>query len=125
MPAPVLLAVEDDPVALCDVERQLTDRYASNYRVVCTNSPDDALGTLTRLADSADEVALVLAAQWLPGTTGSELLARAAAATSARQAGTAAVLGGVGTPGNGRRDLRLDGPRNDRLLRAEAGDGAR
>ena len=77
MPAPVLLAVEDDPVALCDVERQLTDRYASNYRVVCTNSPDDALGTLTRLADSADEVALVLAAQWLPGTTGSELLARA------------------------------------------------
>jgi thioredoxin reductase (NADPH) len=76
MPAPVLLAIEDDPVAFRDVERELQDRYASNYRVVCTDSPDEALATLTRLADAEDEVALVLAAQWLSGTTGSELLGR-------------------------------------------------
>ena len=74
MPAPVLLAVEDDPAALGDVERELRDRYGRSYRVVCTCSPDEALATLTRLSDAGEEVALVLAAQWLPGTTGSELL---------------------------------------------------
>ena len=74
MPAPVLLAVEDDPAALGDAERELRDRYGRSYRVICTCSPDEALATLTRLSDAGDEVALVLAAQWLAGTTGSELL---------------------------------------------------
>ena len=45
MPAPVLLAVDADPAALGDVERELRDRYASSYRVVCTHSPDEALAT--------------------------------------------------------------------------------
>jgi thioredoxin reductase (NADPH) len=73
---PVLLAVEDDGLALGDIERELRDRYASSYRVLCTGSPEEALDELTSLAESGDEVALVLAAQWLPGTTGSELLER-------------------------------------------------
>jgi thioredoxin reductase (NADPH) len=76
MPAPLLLAVDDDHAALADVERELRERYASSYRVVCTRSPDEALATLVRLSDAGDEVALVLAAQWLSGTTGSELLER-------------------------------------------------
>jgi thioredoxin reductase (NADPH) len=76
MAAPVLLAVDADTAALSDVERELRDRYASNYRVVCTRSPDEALAILTRLSDAGQEVALVLAAQWLSGTTGSELLER-------------------------------------------------
>jgi thioredoxin reductase (NADPH) len=76
MARPVLIAVEDDPVALGDVERELRERYESSYRVICTSSPDEALDTLTRLSETGDEVALVLAAQWLPGTTGSELLER-------------------------------------------------
>jgi thioredoxin reductase (NADPH) len=77
MTEPVLLAVDDDPTALRDIERELRDRYASNYRVICTRSPDEASAILTRLSDAADEVALVLSSQWLPGTTGSELLERA------------------------------------------------
>ena len=76
MAAPVLLAVDADPAALGDVERAMRDRYESNYRVVCTHSPDEALASLTRLSDAGEEVALVLAAQWFPGTTGSELLER-------------------------------------------------
>jgi thioredoxin reductase (NADPH) len=39
-------------------------------------SPDEALEELTRLSEAGDDVALVLAAQWLRGTTGSELLER-------------------------------------------------
>jgi thioredoxin reductase (NADPH) len=74
MPDPVLLAVDADAAAMADVERELSDRYASSYRVICTCSPDEALATLTRLADAGEEVALVLAALSLSGTTGSELL---------------------------------------------------
>jgi thioredoxin reductase (NADPH) len=76
MPAPVLLAVDTDHAALDHVERELRDRYASSYRVIGTRSPDEALAILTRLSDAGEEVALVLAAQWLSETTGSELLER-------------------------------------------------
>lgn len=74
MPDPVLLAVEADTAALADVERELRDRYARSYRIVCTSSPGDALEELTQLAEAGDDVALVLAGQWLSETTGSELL---------------------------------------------------
>jgi thioredoxin reductase (NADPH) len=76
MADPVLLAVEEDPTALADVERELRDRYARSYTITCTRSPDEALQELGRLADAGEEVALVLAGQWLSGTTGSELLER-------------------------------------------------
>ena len=74
--APVLLAVDADPAGLGDVDLALRDRYASSYRVSCTSSPDEALTILMRLADAGEEVALVLAAQWLSDTTGGELLQR-------------------------------------------------
>jgi len=73
---PVLLAVDDDPSALRDVERELHDRYGRRYRVCCTRSPDQALELLARLADGGEEVALVLVAQSLSPTTGGELLER-------------------------------------------------
>jgi thioredoxin reductase (NADPH) len=74
MPAPVLVAVDDDPVALRRLQQELEDRYGRDYRAFCTRSPDEALAGLTRLSDAGEEVALVLAGQWLSGTTGSELL---------------------------------------------------
>ena len=73
MPNPVLVAVEDDADALRDIERELRDRYASHYRVVCMQS-GEARDRLEDLAAGDDEVALVLAGQRLSGTTGSELL---------------------------------------------------
>jgi thioredoxin reductase (NADPH) len=74
MPAPVLVAVDDDPVALRRIQQELEDRYGRDYRAFCTRSPDEALAGLTRLSDAGEEVALVLAGQWLSGTTGSDLL---------------------------------------------------
>jgi thioredoxin reductase (NADPH) len=76
MSGPVLLAVDEDPGSLREVERQLLDRYARSYRVVCARSPRDALAELERLAAAGDEVALVLAGQWLTGMTGGELLGK-------------------------------------------------
>jgi len=76
MPAPVLLAVDDDREALTAVSRELRDRYSRDYTVVCEASPETALSTLERLAEEGTEVALALAGQWLSGVTGVELLAR-------------------------------------------------
>lgn len=76
MPRPVIIAVDEDPAALREVERELVDRYARDYRVLCTRSPQDALTELERLAAAGDEVALVLAGTWLAGMPGSELLGR-------------------------------------------------
>jgi thioredoxin reductase (NADPH) len=76
MPGPVLLAVDDDPDALGEVESELRERYSRDYTVICEDSPDTALSTLEKLAEEAAEVALVLAGPWLSGMTGGELLGR-------------------------------------------------
>ncbi|HEX5121199.1 MAG TPA: FAD-dependent oxidoreductase [Pseudonocardiaceae bacterium] len=74
MSGAVLLAVDDDAGVLRDVERELRERYAHHYRVLCLRSPHDALACLDDLAAAGEEVALVLSGQWLSGMTGSELL---------------------------------------------------
>jgi thioredoxin reductase (NADPH) len=70
----MLMAVDDDADGLRDVERELSDRYGRHYEVVCVRSPREAQERLGEVAESGGDVALVLAAQWLPGMTGSELL---------------------------------------------------
>ncbi|HSD24233.1 MAG TPA: FAD-dependent oxidoreductase [Solirubrobacterales bacterium] len=74
MTFPALLAVDGDPRALGDVERELRARYSGSYEVICTSSPQEALSILTGMSRAEQEVALVLAGQWLSDTTGDELL---------------------------------------------------
>ena len=74
MTGPALVAVDEDPDALRDVERELLDRYARHYRVISMRSSDEALACLEELAGAGDEVALVLAGHGLSGMTGAELL---------------------------------------------------
>jgi thioredoxin reductase (NADPH) len=74
MALPVLLAVDDDPDVLEEVEAQLVRRYARDYRVECLRDPELALRMLTELRAAGLDVALVLAGQSLSGTTDSEFL---------------------------------------------------
>jgi thioredoxin reductase (NADPH) len=74
MPAPVLVAVDEDADALEDVERELRDRYERQYRVVCMRSSREARACLEQLATDGEEVALVLAGPRLDERSGSELL---------------------------------------------------
>jgi thioredoxin reductase (NADPH) len=74
MPAPMLVAVDEDAGGLGDVERELRDRYERHYRIVCTRSSHDARARLEQLAAEGEEVALVLAGPQLDGRSGSELL---------------------------------------------------
>jgi thioredoxin reductase (NADPH) len=75
MSIPLLLAVDDDPDRLRDVERELRNRYEADYRVSCLRSATEALATLEEVATAGEEVALVIAAEELAGAPGTEVLA--------------------------------------------------
>ena len=101
MPGPVLVAVDDDRECLSALERELGDRYSRDYRIICTASPEDALATLEKLAEDGEEVALVLAGQWLPGTTGSELFGKVRRLHPHAKRGLLITWGGWGDPATG------------------------
>jgi thioredoxin reductase (NADPH) len=75
MSGPLLVAVDDDPDLLRDVERELRTRYAADYRVRCVGSASEARAMLRELAAAGEEVALVLAGEELSEASGTELLA--------------------------------------------------
>src|SRR6188474_573309 len=74
MAGPVILAVDEDPDALRDLDQELNDRYARHYHVRTMGSAVAALEWLAELSAAGEEVVLILAGQWLPGMTGSDLL---------------------------------------------------
>src|ERR671920_83789 len=74
IPKPVLLAVDDDLIALAKIEHELRQRYGSYYHVACEDSPEVGMRTLQDLRAAEKEVAVVLADQWMPGMTGVEFL---------------------------------------------------
>ena len=71
-----MLAVDDDEQALARIRSELDRRYSGDYRVECRRSATDALAALEAMRAIGDEVVLVLADQWMPDTTGQQLLAR-------------------------------------------------
>jgi thioredoxin reductase (NADPH) len=72
---PVLLLVHDPRARDC-VEAELRKRYGADYQVLTTGSVQETLGVLGQLRHDHRQVSLVLADQWLPEATGTELLAR-------------------------------------------------
>ncbi len=72
---PVLLLVHDPRTRDC-VEAELRKRYGADYQVITTRSVQETLDVLGQLRDDQRQVSLVLADQWLPEATGTELLAR-------------------------------------------------
>ena len=71
---PVIMAVDADPDALGRVGNELTKRYGADYEVVCSDSPSRARAKLEDLKRLGREVAVVLAAQFMPGMSGTDLL---------------------------------------------------
>jgi thioredoxin reductase (NADPH) len=74
IPKPVLLAVDDDLIALATIEHELRQRYGFYYHVACEDSPEAGMRTLQDLRAAEKEVVVVLADQWMPGMTGVEFL---------------------------------------------------
>src|SRR4051794_24044507 len=69
-----ILTVDDDPMVLRAITRDLRARYGSDYRVVSALSGADALVVLAELALRLRPVALIVTDQRMPGMTGTEML---------------------------------------------------
>jgi thioredoxin reductase (NADPH) len=74
---PVILAVDDDPDVIELIGDELSKRYGHDYRVVTARAASIARTELAQMREAGDRVALVLADQWLPDSTGTELLTEA------------------------------------------------
>ena len=79
MIAPTLLAVHDQLAALDVIRRELTDRYANHYEIICEQSPESALQRLDALRRPASEASVLalFAASDMTTMTGIEFLQRA------------------------------------------------
>jgi thioredoxin reductase (NADPH) len=73
---PAIMVVDNDLRALGHIRDELSHRYAWDYRIRCECSASDALAALQLMKTDGDDLALILAAQWMPGLTGEELLAQ-------------------------------------------------
>lgn len=70
MAKPILLSVDDDSDVLRAIERDLRSHYGADYRVLASDSPEQALDTLKQLKVRNDSVALLLADQRMPKMDG-------------------------------------------------------
>jgi thioredoxin reductase (NADPH) len=77
MAKPALLVVYGDREMLWALEGDLGRRFRADYQIIAAATPEAGLDTLGRLRQAREQVALLLADQWLAGMTGVEFLCRA------------------------------------------------
>ena len=77
MAKPALLVVYGDREMLRALEGDLGRRFGADFQIIAAATPEAGLGTLGRLRQAREQVALLLAEQWLAGMTGVEFLRRA------------------------------------------------
>lgn len=77
MAKPVILAIDDDPMVLSAVDRDLRKKYGQDYRIVPINMGSAAMQYLKQLQGRAEVVALFLVDQRMPQMTGVEFLEQA------------------------------------------------
>ena len=77
MAKPVILAIDDDPMVLSAVDRDLRKKYGQNYRIVPINMGSAAMQYLKQLQGRAEVVALFLVDQRMPQMSGVEFLEQA------------------------------------------------
>ena len=73
---PAILIVDDEPTALAAMLDALTRRFGGDYRVEPHLSAQAALDAISRHKTDGEEIALVIADQWMPGMTGNAFLGR-------------------------------------------------
>jgi len=77
MAAPAIVTVDDERDVLHAVERDLRRKYGKDYRILGTDSGNEALGLLQQLKTRGDSLALMLADQRMPHVSGLDVLGQA------------------------------------------------
>jgi thioredoxin reductase (NADPH) len=73
---PVIVIVDDEPAALAAMLDALNRRFGADYRVAPFLSATEALAGIGRIQQEGEEIALVVADQWMPEMAGNELLGK-------------------------------------------------
>lgn len=71
---PAILVVDDEPLVLNAVERDLRARYSDRFRVIGATSGQEAIDTIQELALRGTPLALIVADQRMPGVTGIDVI---------------------------------------------------
>lgn len=79
MKKPIIFAIDDDPQVIRAIARDLRNRYRQDYRIMSTDSPQEALEALPDLKKKEEEVAIFLTDQRMPKMLGVEFLEQARA----------------------------------------------
>ena len=74
---PIIVIVDDETSVVAQLLDALTRRFGADYRVVAHLSARSALEDIARMKSEGEDLALVIADQWMPEMTGTELLGRA------------------------------------------------
>jgi thioredoxin reductase (NADPH) len=77
MGEPVILVVDDDGDALEELTYLLRRRFGADYRVVAAGSAGLGLRVLEGMRAEREQVAVIIADQWMPELTGFDFLGRA------------------------------------------------
>jgi thioredoxin reductase (NADPH) len=74
---PAILAVDDEPAVLAAVARDLRRGFGERFRILRSNSGQEALEVLRELRTRGEPVAMLIADQRMPGMSGTEYLVHA------------------------------------------------
>ena len=77
MKKPTIFAIDDDPAVIRAIERDLRKYYRKDYRVMSSQSGEEALDSLRKLKARNEAVALFVTDQRMPGMSGVDFLALA------------------------------------------------
>ena len=77
MTRPVILIIDDDPTALSELLSAITRRFGRDYRIASHLKPHEAIEDLKKIKIDGEQVALVIADQWMPEMNGVEFLQNA------------------------------------------------
>jgi thioredoxin reductase (NADPH) len=71
---PAIVVVDDEPTALAAMLDALTRRFGADYRIVPHLSASAALDAVSSMKNDGEELALVIADQWMPEMTATSCL---------------------------------------------------
>lgn len=74
---PIILSVDDDPQVLRSLKRDLRNQYKEDYRIISTDSANEALEAVAELKKKGETIALFLSDQRMPEMLGVEFLEKA------------------------------------------------
>ena len=77
MKKPIIFILDDDPSVLKSVVRDVRSEYRKDYRILSTQSANEALEALADLKKKGEAVALFLSDQRMPEMLGVEFLEQA------------------------------------------------